>query len=197
MKFLGPTSNFPNWESSKWTENLQGIWLWRTVGFDYRISMGLGETVTLGGHKQNLAHTRTQGKGAGTPQETEPDLPVSVWGFQWRRGWQWLAVKTGALAGAVVGGAYWHKSSWRSPAALPQSLSTPGWVTSGQTTNKEGAQPHPLADNRIKDLLSMAPTARARPFSHQEACTILLSSSIRGQAKEARTIIPQPPEWKP
>ena len=30
------------------------------------------------GHKQNLVHTRTQEKGAVTPQETDPDLPVSV-----------------------------------------------------------------------------------------------------------------------
>ena len=32
----------------------------------------------LGGLKQNLVHTRTQEKGAVTPQETEPDIPVSV-----------------------------------------------------------------------------------------------------------------------
>ena len=32
---------------------------------------------TLGGHKQNFACTRNQGKRAVTPQETEPDLPVS------------------------------------------------------------------------------------------------------------------------
>ena len=33
---------------------------------------------TLGGHRQNLVHIRTQEKGAMTPQETDPDLPVSV-----------------------------------------------------------------------------------------------------------------------
>ena len=33
---------------------------------------------TLGGHKQNLVHTRTQVKGAVTPQEIQPDLLVSV-----------------------------------------------------------------------------------------------------------------------
>ena len=32
---------------------------------------------TLGGHKQNFACTRNQGKRPVTPQETEPDLPVS------------------------------------------------------------------------------------------------------------------------
>ena len=33
---------------------------------------------TLGGHKQNFVCTRTQEKGTVIPQETEPDLPVSV-----------------------------------------------------------------------------------------------------------------------
>ena len=33
---------------------------------------------TLGGHKQNFVHTRTQEKGAVTPLETDPDLPGSV-----------------------------------------------------------------------------------------------------------------------
>ena len=33
---------------------------------------------TLEGHKQNLVCTTTQEKGAVTPQETDPDLPVSV-----------------------------------------------------------------------------------------------------------------------
>ena len=33
---------------------------------------------TLAGHKQNLVCTRTYEKGAVSPQETDPDLPVSV-----------------------------------------------------------------------------------------------------------------------
>ena len=33
---------------------------------------------TLGGHRQDLMHTRTQEKGAVIPQETDPDLPTSV-----------------------------------------------------------------------------------------------------------------------
>ena len=36
------------------------------------------EKQTLGGHKQSLVHTRTQEKGAVTPQETESNLPVNV-----------------------------------------------------------------------------------------------------------------------
>ena len=39
--------------------------------------MGLGKQ-TLGGHKQNLVCLRTQEERAVTPQETDPDLPVSV-----------------------------------------------------------------------------------------------------------------------
>ena len=42
-----------------------------------RTYTGLGKQ-TLGGYKQKLMHTRTQEKGAVIPQETDPDLPVSV-----------------------------------------------------------------------------------------------------------------------
>ena len=45
--------------------------------FDYRTYTGLGKQ-TLGRHKQNLVCTRTQEKGAATPQETDPDMPMSV-----------------------------------------------------------------------------------------------------------------------
>ena len=36
-------------------------------------------TEMLGGCKQNLVHTRAQGKEQWPPQETEPDLPLSAW----------------------------------------------------------------------------------------------------------------------
>ena len=42
-----------------------------------RTYTGLGKQ-TLGGHKQNFVHTRTQEKGAVTSQETNPYFPVSV-----------------------------------------------------------------------------------------------------------------------
>ena len=45
------------------------------MGIDYKTSTKLGEQ-TLGGHKENLVHTRTQEKGAVFSQKTEPDLPV-------------------------------------------------------------------------------------------------------------------------
>ena len=47
------------------------------MGFDYTTYTGLGKQ-TLGGCRQNLVDTRIQKKGAVTPWETNPDLPVSV-----------------------------------------------------------------------------------------------------------------------
>ena len=56
-KVLGPTTDFPTWAPGTAAENLQGIWIWRPVGFDYRTSTGLGKQ-TLGGYKQNLVSIR-------------------------------------------------------------------------------------------------------------------------------------------
>ena len=100
-----------------------------------------------------------------------------LWGFQGL--FQQLAAGTGTLAAIVLGGAgCWHKY-----------LGCRGfdWAAWGPTTNKEGIQPHPLAENWIQDLLSRpCPSKQDSGFpiacpSHQEACTSLLSSFIRGQ----------------
>ena len=48
------------------------------MGFNYRISTGLGKQ-TLRGHKQNPGCTRSQEKGTASPQETEPDFLVCAW----------------------------------------------------------------------------------------------------------------------
>ena len=69
--------------------------------FDYRTSTGLGKQ-TVGGHKQNLVYT-TQEKGAVTPQETEPGLPVSVQGSPAVKGRQWPAEGSRALNATVLG----------------------------------------------------------------------------------------------
>ena len=47
------------------------------MGFDYRTSTGLGKQL-IASNRQNLVPTKTHGKGAVTPEETEPDLPVNV-----------------------------------------------------------------------------------------------------------------------
>ena len=44
------------------------------------------------------------------------------------------------------------------------------WVASSQTTAREGGQPHPSSDNRIKVLLIMALPTRATPsFPHSQS----------------------------
>ena len=65
---------------------VQRTWVWHTSSWRRsplthhraaRTYTGLGKQV-LGGHRQKLECTRTQEKGAVTPQETDQDLPVSV-----------------------------------------------------------------------------------------------------------------------
>ena len=80
---------------------------------------------SLGGYKQNIAHTKTQRKGAVTPQETEPKL-LLVWRVPYEGvGCQGITTGVGALAAAILEGTLWCKSSWRSPLTLPYSPQTP------------------------------------------------------------------------
>ena len=98
--------------------------------------------------------TRTQDKGAVTPKETGPDLPVSVqeslveaWvGSGLLQGWGTEC--SSACMGPFEGGHhflhYLHHS-----------------LVSGQTTGREHSPAH-QQKNWIKDLLSMAPPIRKR-----------------------------------
>ena len=121
-------------EPLKGTENPQGIWLWSTTGFDDRTSTGLGETEALWRQKQNLVPTRTQGKGAVTPQGTEPDLPVSVEGLLQRHGLE-VACCRARGAGSRSPGRHVLAQVLFEVTSSP----TPGLDCSGQTTNCEGA----------------------------------------------------------
>ena len=107
VQVLGSTTDFQTWGSSRGTEKPQGIWFWRPVGFDYRTSIGLGKQ-TLGGRKHNCMCTRTQNKGAVTPQETEADLPVSV---------QEALVEAWVNSGLPQGQGHWIQQSWEVPLA--------------------------------------------------------------------------------
>ena len=74
---------------------------------------------TLGVHTQSLVCTRTQGEGAVTPQETEPDLPASVGGSPAEVGggrW-WLTTGTKILAAEVLGSTHWREPSRSLPLA--------------------------------------------------------------------------------
>ena len=105
----------------------QGLWVqqawvwhkpsWRRSPLTHhraaRTYTGLGKQ-TLGGHKWNLVGTRTQEKGAVTPQETEPDLPMSVQ-ESLAEAWSavaWCRVRdtecSSACTGPFEGGHYLH-----------------------------------------------------------------------------------------
>ena len=101
--------------------------------------------------------TRSQEKGAVTPQETDPDLPGSVqespaeaWVSSARRR---PAAGLGALSVAVL--------SWDllKEVAITFITSTIVWP---QVNNRQGTQPHPSAEDWIKDLLSLTPPIRTR-----------------------------------
>ena len=122
-----------------------------------------GETETLGRHEQNLVHTRTQEKGAVTPQETEPDLPVCV------------GVSGGAWVDST-GSGQWPQQSWEAQGAGVSPFeggchySHYPYQFGLRPNYMEGTQPHPSAENWIKDLLGMALPTRARPsFPHSQS----------------------------
>ena len=89
----------------------------------------------LRGHKQNFVFTRTQEKGAVTPQETDPDLPMSV---------QECLVKAWINGGLLQGCGHWNSSACMGPFEggshdlhyLHHSLA------SGQTTGSEHSSTH-------------------------------------------------------
>ena len=107
----------PNLGSSKRTENPQGIWLWRPVGFDYKTSTRLGKQA-LGGHKKTLLCTRTQEKGAVTLQETDLDFLWVSRSLQRSCG---LTVACCGVRGTEYKGG-WHKSFGRKSQLLPLPL---------------------------------------------------------------------------
>ena len=127
VKVLSPMSGFPVWGSDKET----GIWQrnWRSTGnLAFKISRiwlhdfhrtGGNRDTSLGGHKINLRSTKTQRKGAVTPQEGRTKTTCWCWRASWGGvGWQ----------GSTRGQGPWqqqparpprYKPSWRSPLTLP------------------------------------------------------------------------------
>ena len=98
--------------------------------------------------------TRTQEKGAVPPQETDPDLPVSVQEFSSGSvGWWWPAAGWGALSGAV------HAWDVLKEVTIMFITST---IVRPQVNNKEVTQIHPSTKTWIKDFLSMAPLISSR-----------------------------------
>jgi len=57
------------------------------MGFDYKTSAGRGETdSSLGGHKQTLVHTKTQGKEQCLHRRLNQNYLLELEGLLWRHG---------------------------------------------------------------------------------------------------------------
>ena len=111
-KVLGPKTDFPTWGSGKGTEYPQGIWLLRSVGFDYRTSTGLEKQRLIEGTNKTLRAPEPKRKEQWShkrPSQTScVCLGVSGGGI----GRQWPAAGSGALTTAVLGGlpSFWRRS---------------------------------------------------------------------------------------
>ena len=79
------------------------------------------------------------------PQETDPDLPVSI---------------QDSPAEAWVGGVAVHAWDLLKEVTIIFITSTIVWP---QVNSREGTQIHPSTENLIKDLLSMGPPIRTKP----------------------------------
>ena len=131
------------------------IWPQGPADLNYRPSRGLRKTdCSLGGHKQNFAHTKTQRRAMLPPHDAEPKLPASV---------REAPVDVSIDRGSPQGPGHWKVLVDIAPGAgLPQAKQLLG--------RGVGVQPHPSADNWIKVLLSKALLTRARPsFSHGQS----------------------------
>ena len=172
MKVLGPIIGFPTWESSKGTENPQEICLWRSAGFDYRTSTGLGKKRLLQGTNKNLCAPGPRRKEP-RPHKRLGQTCLGVSGsLLWRRGSTMARCAVSGTGGICRGG----------PHHLHHSLA---W---GQSTGREHSPTH-LQKTELKIYWAwLCPSEQNPGFltaspSHQEAWISLLSSSIRGQTE--------------
>ena len=147
----------------------------------------------------------TQGKEQRTQGRLNQTYLLVLEGLVQRWGWLWLTVRTRTLATEVLGSTPWCETSQSLRLAPPKS---PGrlqcWVDSGQTTNRQGTQPHTSAVRQIKVLLSSVHQSNTHlypppvPPVRKPAQASYIASSTRGQTAEARrTKILQPVERKP
>ena len=143
-----------------------------------RTYTGLGKQ-TLGGHKQNLVHNRTQEKGAATPQEIDPDLLWVSRSLWWRWGSAEACCRVRGTEGSspCMGG---FKGGCLYLHYLHQSLA------SGQVIGREHSPTHQqkIGLNIYWEWPSPSGQDQVYPsvsLSHQEASISLLSFLIRRQ----------------
>ena len=158
LKVLSPTSGLPTWGYGNGRRNSQRIRLWRLAGFDCRTLTGLGETETphLEGTHKVVCASGPMGKEQWPHRRLNQTYQLVLEGLLQRWGMA-VAHRGDKDIGSRSSGKYYLV--W----PLPESAISPTkergrlqcWVT-GQTTNREGTQPHPSADKQIKLLLCSA-----------------------------------------
>ena len=161
-KVLEPTTDSPTWGSGKGTENPQGIWLWRPVGFHCRISTGLGNRLLEGA--TNLFTSGPRRKEQWPCNKLSQTCLWVPWSLRRRCGLTVASCGVRALTTTDLGAPEcWRKSFWkRLPLPLPEFGLRPDY--------REGTQPHPSAENWIKNLLGMTLPTGARPsFPHSQS----------------------------
>ena len=110
---------------------------------------------TLGGHTQSSVHIGTQGKEQWPHRRLNQTYLLVLEGLLQRQG-----VAVAHREDKDTGSRSSEKYSlvWALPESAISTTKEPGrlqcWVTSGQTTNREGMQCHQSADKRLKVLLS-------------------------------------------
>ena len=102
-RFYAPHQSSQPVGSSKKTGNLT----WRTVGFDYRTSTELEETE---GTNKILCTSRSNEESSDPTRDWDRLDCECLRVFCGSVGQKWPAAGEGALAAAVLGGTYWHKS---------------------------------------------------------------------------------------
>ena len=194
VKVLGPTSGFLAWGSGQGTGNLQGIWLWRAVRFDYRNSTGLGDIDSWRVQTKSCPHQDTEKRSSDpTGDWARPYfkcLRVSSRGM----GQQWCTMGTGALATAVLGDSWILQEVTNSP-TIESVDSRTGSPHAKQLTGREHSPTHQQMTGLKFYWAQPCPPEQDPVFptaslSHQKAYISLLSSSTKGKTEEIRTTIP-------
>ena len=128
VKVIGPSTDFPTEDSARGWEH-QGIWLWRSLGFDYRTSTVLGKQRCLEGTNKILCAPEPRTK-EGWPHKRLSQAclwalgsPVQVW----------------ANRGLQKGQGHRQEESWEVQHVDRSLLQE---AASGQTTGREQSPTH-------------------------------------------------------
>ena len=168
----------------KGTENLQGTWLGRSADLIIEPPQDWGNRDSWRTHTKSCAH-QDPGERSCDPTRDWARLACACLGVSGGgMGWQQPVTGSGTLTTTVLGGpACWHKSFfWRRwPLPPPRFGLRPDCRREHSPTHQQKiglktywACPCPPEQDPV--------FPRASPF-HQESCTSLLSSSIRGQTE--------------